>query len=214
MIQTVFFDLDGVIIDSEPIHAKAKRLTLDAFDIAYPDAVFDAFTGQTDEDFFNYVSAELDVQKRFSGRLLQKKNELFIRLLPEMKWVSGFPLFFRQVKSAGLKTALVSSTSACTFGWIDNCFNIAHLFDLLITEKDTVNHKPHPAPYLKALESLPASPQSTVVIEDSPNGILSAKQAGCKVFALATSFKPEMLTEADSVFDGYMELSEEFKFMR
>jgi beta-phosphoglucomutase len=212
MIKTVFFDLDGVIIDSEPVHAKAKKLALDAFDIAYPDSVFDEFTGQTDEAFFKYVSAEPDVRGHSFELLLQKKNRLFIDLLPEMKLVDGFPLFFREVKNRGLKTALVSSTSTYTLGLIDKYFNLTRLFDLLVTEKDTVNHKPHPEPYLKALETLPASRESAIVIEDSPSGILSAKRAGCKVFALATSFKPEKLTEADSVFGSYAELSEEFGF--
>jgi beta-phosphoglucomutase len=212
MIETVFFDLDGVIIDSEPVHAKAKKLTLDEFDIAYPDSVFDAFIGQTDEDFFKYVSAELDVRRHSFELLMQRKNRLFTDLLPEMKLVDGFPLFFRNVKSRGLKTVLVSSTSAYTLGLIDKYFNITHLFDLLVTEKDTVNHKPHPEPYLKALETLPAQPESTIVIEDSPNGILSAKQAGCRVFALTASFKPEKLTEADRVFGSYAELSEELGF--
>ncbi|MDR1098828.1 MAG: HAD hydrolase-like protein, partial [Tannerella sp.] len=124
MIETVFFDLDGVIIDSEPVHAKAKKLTLDEFDIAYPDSIFDEFTGQTDEDFFKYVSAELDVQRHSFELLLHKKNELFIDLLPEMKLVSEFRPFFRHVKSRGLKTALVSSTSAYTLELIDRHFNI------------------------------------------------------------------------------------------
>jgi beta-phosphoglucomutase len=212
MTKAVFFDLDGVIIDSEPIHAKAKKRTLDAYGIVYPDSVFDEFIGQTDEDFFRYVSKVLDVQGLSFEWLLQKKNDLFIDLLPEMKFVDGFPNFFQNVKNRGLKTALVSSTSAYTFGLINNYFHIAYLFDLLVTAKDTVHHKPHPAPYLKALEALPASIEDTIVIEDSPNGILSAKQAGCKVFALATSFKTEKLIEADEIFANYTELSEKFGF--
>ena len=56
MIKTVFFDLDGVIIDSEPIHAKAKKLTLDRYGISYPDSFFDDFIGKTDESFFRYVT--------------------------------------------------------------------------------------------------------------------------------------------------------------
>ncbi len=54
---------------------------------------------------------------------------------------------------------------------------------------------------------LPAFIENTIVIEDSPNGIISAKKAGCKVFALNTSFPPEKLTEAVDIFDSYTELS-------
>ncbi|MDR0745306.1 MAG: HAD hydrolase-like protein [Mediterranea sp.] len=98
MIETIFFDLDGVIIDSEPIHAKAKRLTLDEYGIGYPGSVFDEFIGQTDKDFFSYVFAELDARKHPLDLLLQKKNDLFIALLPEMELVGGFLPFFRSVK--------------------------------------------------------------------------------------------------------------------
>jgi beta-phosphoglucomutase-like phosphatase (HAD superfamily) len=56
---------------------------------------------------------------------------------------------------------------------------------------------------------LPASTETTIVIEDSPNGIISAKKAGCKVFALTTSFKAENLTDAgaDKIFRNYSELA-------
>jgi HAD superfamily hydrolase (TIGR01509 family) len=212
MIETIFFDLDGVIIDSEPIHAKAKKLTLDKYGIGYPDSIFDDFIGKTDESFFRYVTEKLEAQGYPLELLLQKKNDLFIELLPEMKLVDGFLPFFHDLKNRGLQIALVSSTSTYTFGLIDKYFNIAHLFDLLVTEKDTVNHKPHPEPYIKALETLPALIESTIVIEDSPNGILSAKQAGCKVFAFTTSFKVEDLAKADEIFNSYDEIAQKLMF--
>jgi beta-phosphoglucomutase len=207
MIQAVFFDLDGVIIDSEPIHAKAKKLTLDEYGINYPASLFDDFIGQTDEAFFNHVSAALDTESRPAGLLLQRKQKLFVELLPEMKFVDGFLPFHQKVKEKGLRTALVSSTSTYTFGLINKIFGISPLFDLLVTEKDTVHHKPHPAPYLKALEMLPATTATTIVIEDSPNGITSAKKAGCNVFALTTSFNADKLTAADKIFRNYSELA-------
>jgi beta-phosphoglucomutase len=207
MIKAVFFDLDGVIIDSEPIHAKAKKLTLDEYGIDYPVSLFDDFIGQTDEAFFKHVQEELDTEKRLAGLLLQRKQKIFVDLLPEMKFVDGFLSFYQIVKEERLKTALVSSTSTYTFELINKIFNISPLFDLLVTEKDTVHHKPHPDPYLKALQMLPASTETTIVIEDSPNGILSAKKAGCKVFALTTSFRTEKLTGADKIFHSYSELA-------
>jgi beta-phosphoglucomutase len=211
MIQSVFFDLDGVIIDSEPIHAKAKKLALDEYGIHYPALLFDDFIGQTDEAFFNHVSTALDTESPPAGWLLQRKQKRFVELLPEMKFVDGFLSFHQKVKEKGLRTALVSSTSTYTFELINRLFKISPLFDLLVTEKDTIHHKPHPAPYLKALQMLPASTGTTIVIEDSPNGITSAKKAGCKVFALLTSFKADKLTAADKIFCTYSELALELE---
>ena len=189
MIKTIFFDLDGVIVDSEPIHAKAKKIILDSYSIKYPDSIFDDFIGQPDEVFFKHVYENLDKQRNPYQQLLQEKYKCFFELIPEMKLVEGFTTFMDEVKRRSVKTALVSSTSTYTFGLIDKQFHLADLFDLLVTEKDTERHKPFPDPYIKALQALPASVDNTIVIEDSPNGIKSAKQAGCRVFALTTSFK-------------------------
>jgi len=208
MIDTIFFDLDGVIVDSEPIHAKAKKMILDSYSINYQDSIFDDFIGQPDEVFFKYVYENLDKQKNPYKLLLQEKYNQFFELIPEMKLVEGFTVFIHEIKKRNIKTALVSSTSTYTFGLIDKHFHIADLFDLLITEKDTERHKPFPDPYIKALQILPASVDSTVVIEDSPNGIKSAKEAGCKVFALTTSFKKEKLIEADEILNNYKEIAE------
>ncbi len=128
-----------------------------------------------------------------------------------MKLVEGFLPFIEKVRNKGIKTALVSSTSIYSFNLIDKHFTIRHLFELLVTEKDTVNHKPYPDPYIKALNTLPASIGTTIVIEDSPNGIISARTAGCKVFALTTSFPREKLVEADDIFDSYSELSKKLE---
>lgn len=208
MIDTIFFDLDGVIVDSEPIHAKAKKIILDSYSINYPDSIFDDFIGQPDEVFFKHVYENLDKQKNPYKLLLQEKYNQFFELIPEMKLVEGFTVFIDEIKKRNIKTALVSSTSTYTFGLIEKQFHLANLFDLLITEKDTERHKPFPDPYIRALQTLPASVDSTVVIEDSPNGIKSAKEAGCKVFALTTSFKKEKLIEADEILNSYKEIAE------
>jgi len=208
MIKTIFFDLDGVIVDSEPVHAKAKKMILDAYSIDYPDTIFGDFIGQPDEVFFKFIYDNLDKNRNSYKRLLKEKNNLFLELIPQMRLVDGFTSFICEIKNRNMKTALVSSTSIFTFGLIDKYFRLSSLFDLLVTEIDTERHKPFPDPYIKALQTLPASTDSTIVIEDSPNGIKSAKEAGCKVFALTTSFNREKLTEADEIMDSYNDIAE------
>jgi beta-phosphoglucomutase-like phosphatase (HAD superfamily) len=80
---------------------------------------------------------------------------------------------------------------------------------VLITGKDVVNGKPHPEPYLKAAERLGLLPQVCMVIEDSDNGIKSAKAAGCLAVGITTSFAKERLMQAgaDYVVDSFSELA-------
>jgi len=207
-IKAVFFDFDGVVIDSEPLHAKAKKLVLEKFKISYSSAIFDDFKGRTDKVFFDFVSQKLDQGNNSSDFLQNTKKLLFEGIINELKLVEGFLPFLGKVKERSMRTALVSSTSLYSLGLVDRLYNISGLFDLLITEVDTEFHKPDPAPYLKALEKLSLTRHDSIVIEDSPNGIISAKKAGCFVYGLTTSFQSHTLREAgaDQIVESFSEL--------
>ena len=208
-IASVFFDFDGVVINSEPLHAKAKRLVLDKYKISYPETIFDEYKGRTDNVFFDFVSENLTSSIYSSQLLYSSKKEVFEEIVNELELVDGFEYFLRKVKEKGIATALVSSTSLYSLGLINKIYNISEMFDLIITEVDTEKHKPEPDPYLKALEKLPAKTHNTIVIEDSPNGIISAKKAGCYVYGLTSSFQRTLLEEvgADCIIDSYHELA-------
>jgi beta-phosphoglucomutase len=208
-IKTILFDFDGVIIDSEPVHAKAKKLALEKFNIPYPATIFDEYKGRTDKVFFDYVSEWLDPKKQLAEIYLDAKNLFFDGLVPEIQLIDGFLLFHKKAKENGILTAMVSSTSLYSFKPIDEMYHLTDLFKLVITGADTGLHKPHPAPYLKALEMLTAHAPDTIVIEDSPNGIISAKSAGCFVYGLTSSFQAGDLKEAgaDEIIESYEELA-------
>ncbi len=207
-VKTIFFDFDGVVVDSEPLHAKAKKLVLDKLSIQYDNNIFDQYKGLTDKAFFDAISNSLGVHNHSSKELLDMKNLFFERLLNELKLVDGFLIFNEKIRNKGIKTALVSSTSLYSLKLIDEIYHIVNLFDLVITGVDTDKHKPHPDPYLKALKILQVNPNNTVVIEDSPNGIISAKKAGCFVYGIIGSFSSEILIEsgADEIVESYEEL--------
>ena len=210
----MLFDFDGVVIDSEPVHAKAKKLVLEEFNIAYPDTIFNEYKGRTDKVFFDYVSNSLDNLKHSSDRLQNSKKLIFEKILNELIMIDGFLLFLGKVKIKGIKTAMVSSTSLYSLKLVDKLYHISDLFDLVITEVDTLLHKPNPQPYLKALEMLPADTRNSIVIEDSPNGIISAKKAGLFVYGLTSSFTRRLLVEAgaDEIIESYEDLMKKLDF--
>lgn len=207
-IKAILFDFDGVVIDSEPLHAKAKKLVLEKFSIPYPATIFDDYKGRTDKVFFDYVANSLDNNRRSSDFLQNIKKSVFEGILSELKLIDGFLIFLRKVRDKRIRTALVSSTSLYSLALVDSLYHISAMFDLVITEMDTELHKPYPDPYIKALEKLPADTQNSIVIEDSPNGIISAKKAGCFVYALTSSFPSKALMEAgaDEIFESFDEL--------
>jgi beta-phosphoglucomutase len=214
MIKAILFDFDGVVIDSEPLHAKAKKIVLEKFNISYPATIFDDYKGRTDKVFFNFVSNALDNNRRSSDFLQNIKKSVFEGIINELKLIDGFLIFLQKVQKKGIRTALVSSTSLYSLALVDSLYKISAKFDLVITEMDTDLHKPYPDPYLRAMEKLPADTQYSIVIEDSPNGIISAKKAGCYVYALTSSFKSDTLMEAgaDEIIESYDELIMKLNF--
>lgn len=210
MTDAIFFDFDGVVIDSEPIHVKTKALALDVYDIEYPADIFDKYKGVPEDRFFMHVSEHLDPLHRPYHLLQKTRQEILSEFLPEMPFVEGFLDFLEYIKNKGIRAALVTSSTNQELKNMDKYLNILSLFEQVISTEATLEHKPHPAPYMKALEMMQAEKENVIVIEDTPNGIISGKKAGCWVYALTTSFSRDELakTSADQIFDGYEQLKE------
>jgi len=104
--------------------------------------------------------------------------------------------------------ALTTSTRRALTEWVLTRFRLADIFQVVVTADDVANGKPHPEPYARTIEELRLTPPDCVVIEDSVNGILSAKRAGAKCIAVATSFQRDELTDADVVVDRLGDITE------
>ncbi|MEN6323775.1 MAG: HAD family phosphatase [Proteiniphilum sp.] len=204
----IFFDMDGVVIDSEKLHLRALGLTLEKNGISFQNSILDGFVGRSDQSFFQYVYENIDDRIDIED-FLKQKNAHFESLMSEIQFVDGFTDFMRIVKDAKIKTALVTSSSKYTVQKVDKLLDFCRSFDIVITEEDTIKHKPHPDPYLLALERSVGDRKSTVIIEDSINGILAGKAAECIVYGLTTSFDVVTLKNVgvDFVYDSYKELA-------
>lgn len=96
--QACIFDFDGVIVDSEPLHAIAKQNTLDNFQIKFPPTLFAEFKGRTDKDFFEYVSEELAKGKATFEEMDAYKRQVYLRLFEMVPLIQGIQdfLFFKK----------------------------------------------------------------------------------------------------------------------
>lgn len=187
------FDFDGVIVDSEPLHAIAKRNTLDRFQIRYPAKLFAEFKGRTDVDFFDYVSRELAEGKANSEELGAYKQKEYIELFEDVSLIPGIQEFIRFSRKRLKKLGLATSATGKDFSLAAKKYQLHTWFDVIITGDDTNKHKPDPEPFLKAISRLSVPVDKILVIEDSPNGIKSAKVADCTVVAITTRFKSNEL---------------------
>lgn len=200
--------MDGVVIDSEKLHLKAMGLTLEKYGIDYSPLFLNEYVGRSDESFFRYVYENMDNTYAVE-ELVSVKNVFFEDLLKELQHIEGFSDFIRRVKKMKIQTGLVTTSSLFTVRKVDSLLNFVSFFDVVITEEDSLKHKPNPEPYLLALEKLKADKSSTLIFEDSINGILAGKAAGCKVVGLTTSFDSQTLQKvgADYVISNFSEFN-------
>ena len=206
---TILFDMDGVVIDSERLHLRAMGLTLEKHSIPYNQPFLNEYVGRSDESFFSHVFHNIDSSIEIE-QLLEEKNVYFEGLLAELDYIEGFTDFRESIRD--IQVGLVTSSSRFSVNKVNELINHLQHFDVVVAEEDTQKHKPNPDPYLLALEMFGADGSETLVIEDSINGIIAGKKAGCVTAGLTTSFNSERLFDAgaDYVFDSYSEIKEKF----
>jgi beta-phosphoglucomutase len=206
--KAVIFDMDGVIIDSEGLHAEAKRVTLDHFQISYDERIFNDFKGRPDTVFFDFVVHELAGDLYQARDLNEYKWEQYRHLLSRLSVIPGAAEFVAGVKKIVPALGLVTSARGRDLEIADRQLGFVAWFDVVVHGDHTPYHKPHPEPYQKAMASLGTTGAETLVIEDSPNGIISAHAAGCYVIGITTTFTRNILIQAgaDQVVSRFSEI--------
>jgi|TARA_B110000967_G_C18888883_1_gene565948 beta-phosphoglucomutase len=213
-IKACLFDFDGVIVDSEQLHTDIKQKTLDVLGITYPENVVINFQGRPDIDFFNYVNQELlsdqkSQQKKYSVRaMLLLKYDLYRKNNDNLELIDGIKEMLAHSKKKFDHTVIVTSSIINDVKKITDKHFHSETFDYIVSCEDTQRHKPFSDPYEKGVFLCGLRPEQCLVIEDTPNGILAAKAAGCMVAAITNTFSKRLLIEAnaDIVFDRYEQL--------
>jgi mannitol-1-/sugar-/sorbitol-6-phosphatase len=213
-LEAILFDLDGVIIDSEPLHEKAFRQTSLHLGRDLTQEEVASLKGTVEEigaaKLLEYnPTATLSVVE-----VMEYHNNTFKALFDQMRLIPGSREFIQKAHKKGFKLGLTTSALRENQQRIFEMFNLGPFFSTIITGQDIINGKPHPEPYLKTAEKLGVAPTNALVIEDSVNGVRSGKAAGCRVIAITTSFSRERLMElqADNVVDSFGELERLFGF--
>jgi HAD superfamily hydrolase (TIGR01509 family) len=211
-IKAIIFDMDGVIVDSEPIHEKAEMETCREFGMEVSKDEWDGFRGKKLEDIFSYASKKYGTGNEPIEEMIKRKIERYLSLaLAGMEPVPGAYEFLQKLKRSGkYRYALTTSGRKFQQDQILAKIGLSGFFEDIVTADNVKNGKPHPEPYAKTVEKLDLQPAECLVIEDSDNGIISAKAAGCLVCGITTTFSREKLQSAgaDFVVDGFSELAD------
>lgn len=207
----LIFDMDGVIVDTEALHAEAKRTAFEYYQIEVPENLYAEFRGRSDADMVEQVVKEYGAAHLSAADVLNYKHAVFSTLHEKIAPVEGVLEFIRLARRHFDKLAVTTSATKDNQEFTFDKFGLVPFFDVVVTAQEIRQTKPHPDPYLVTTRQLGLDPASCMVIEDSKNGILSAKAAGCVVVAITTSFSASELKETyaeyDYVVDSYPELA-------
>jgi len=210
MIQSIFFDFNGVIIDDERIHLKAYREVLNAENVPLSDEDYFASLGMDDVAFVRaaYARAGRELSDETLRVLINREHELHRQALTEDLPISAGVIAFIKEASRHYQLGIVSMAEREE---IDHVLNLAHLalhFSVFVTAEPELRHKPAPDCYQRALELLnqqrraerkmPLLPGECLVIEDSPPGIASGRTAGMRTIGLTNTVSASDLRSAQA----------------
>ena len=181
----VVFDMDGVMFDTESVCMKAWDTVGEEMGIGKAGYMVYKTLGMTAESAIKVLQNEFGVD--FDARLFKQKGREFSYKYFDEFGVPEKPFLhetFNYLKNKGYKLAVASSTSSDSVFHHLNEKNITAYFDKVICGDMIKNSKPAPDIYLKACEELGENPTNCIAIEDSKNGILSAKNADMNVIMI------------------------------
>ncbi len=219
MPKAIIFDFDGVIVDSEPLHYQAFAMVGKSFQFDFTWEQYMAqYIGFDDRDAFRYMLAqaieaghtpEIDDLNATIAKLIKQKQKAF-EMLAQVGTAAilGSVELIEEAHDAGLPIAIASGATRADIEQMLRLLNLRQRFEIIVSADDVQHSKPDPTTYIKAFERLAAmhphlslTPQTTLAIEDTNDGLRSALGAGLQTLALTTTSPAEVLQRAGRVIE-------------
>lgn len=209
MIKCVIFDMDGVVVNTEPLAHAAGTEVYKSLGITVPDDVYASFTGNSDKNIIAKLKNLFDI-KLTHDELLDAFNTRYFKVFEEsadLDLMPGVKQLIQELHSKRMKLILASSSTKKKIEAVFTRFGLHQYFDAIVSGEDFEESKPNPAIFVEAVRLSGFSKDECIVIEDSTNGIRAAKGAGiyCIGYVSGEGF-PQDTSEADKIITDFSEL--------
>ncbi len=186
-IKLIIFDLDGVLIDIKNIHFEALNLALgEKYKISYQEHL-SLYDGLKTKQKLQILSERKGLPIQWHSQIWKKKQEHTLNLLNTIDYNQNLTNLLKSLKKNGFKLAVCSNSIRQTIFTVLSKLGIIKFFDLVLSNEDVQNSKPHPEIYWKAISALSLLPEETLIIEDSPHGLLAASRSNSYVMRVKSS---------------------------
>lgn len=212
MIKTVIFDMDGVIVDTEPVHHYAYFQHFQQLNILVSEELYQTYTGNSTRNVFQKIKAQFNLPHEVED-LIQTKRNLFNEAFDtkeDLFLIDGVEDLIKDFHANGIQLILASSASKVTIERVFNRFNLNQYFTHKVSGEDFPKSKPHPAIFEFAASLSVAPKENCIVIEDSTNGIEASVAANIYCIGYdSLHSKNQDLSKSNIIIKDFKELNAE-----
>ncbi len=180
MLKAVIFDMDGVIVNSEPLHHLAYKKMFEEFKLDVSNSLYESFTGQSTYSICEQLCEIFDLKVDANSLVLSKRKHFKIIFENDSSFemIDGAMNLIKDYFENNLTLVLASSASMTNIERIFKKFDLNKFFKAKISGADLKESKPNPEIFIKAAQLAGFKKEECIVIEDSTSGIMASKSAG------------------------------------
>jgi beta-phosphoglucomutase len=206
---SVIFDMDGVIVDSNPYHKTAiQQFCREHGQQLSDDQLLKKVYGRTNREWITALFG--DIPEETIHRYTEEKEELYRRLFnKDIKPLKGLIRFLNELENKKVPRAIGTSAPRSNVDFTLTRTETTRYFDIILNDTFVTHSKPHPEIYLKCAQALGLPNSQCIVIEDSLSGVEAGKAAGSKVIGITTTHPAHELSHCDLVIDDFEGLTTE-----
>ena len=209
-IVAILFDMDGVLMDSEPLHLRATQLALGDRAASFTEGDNRAFVGSTDPEMFRVLRILFDLDASTAELVSRKREHLVSLVRAEGRCLPGVPEIPLRLRETGYRLGLVSASARPVIDAILETVGLAGAFETIVCGDEVARGKPAPDVYLFAAADCGVAPEHCLVVEDTPPGVTGALAAGMTVCGFTAHTPASKLRDAGAhhLFDDMRALPE------